>query len=78
MDRRRERTRPSAVRHADRLPGPPQLVLYVKERLGHENISTTADLYNRRVAFVDASIAEAVGASIFAEEESNVAALRPG
>lgn len=49
----------------------------VKERLGHENISTTVDLYGKRVASVDASIAEAVGASIFdAAEPDNVTPLR--
>jgi integrase len=40
----------------------------VKERLGHEQIGTTADLYGKRVPSVDASIADAVGASIFAAE----------
>lgn len=37
----------------------------VKERLGHENIATTVDLYGKRVPSVDAAIADAVGASIF-------------
>ena len=49
----------------------------VKERLGHENISTTADLYNKRVASVDASIAEAVGASIFDAAASEVSEIDP-
>lgn len=50
----------------------------VKERLGHENISTTTDLYNKRVASVDASIAEATWASIVAEPDprSEVTSLR--
>ena len=38
----------------------------VKERLGHENIATTVDLYGKRVPSVDAAIADAVGASIWA------------
>lgn len=37
----------------------------VKERLGHENIATTVDLYGKRVPSVDAALADAVGASIF-------------
>lgn len=41
----------------------------VKERLGHENIATTVDLYGKRVPSVDAAIADAVGASIFGEPE---------
>lgn len=50
---------------------------YVKERLSHENIATTVDLYGKRVASVDASIADAVGASIFeAPESDNVTPLR--
>jgi len=38
----------------------------VKERLGHENIATTIDLYGKRVPSVDAALADGVGASIFA------------
>jgi len=41
----------------------------VKERLGHENIATTVDLYGKRVPSVDAALADAVGASIFAPPE---------
>jgi integrase len=37
----------------------------VKERLGHENIATTIDLYGKRVPSVDAALADAVGASIW-------------
>ena len=37
----------------------------VKERLGHENIATTVDLYGKRVPSVDAALADAVGAPIF-------------
>jgi hypothetical protein len=49
----------------------------VKERLGHENIATTVDLYGKRVPSVDAAIADAVGASIFAPEVAEVVPLRP-
>jgi integrase len=52
----------------------PNLTL-VKERLGHENIATTIDLYGKRVPSVDAALADAVGASIFAAADS-VTALR--
>ncbi|MEJ7786462.1 MAG: hypothetical protein WKF96_16790 [Solirubrobacteraceae bacterium] len=38
----------------------------VKERLGHENIATTIDLYGKRVPSVDTALADGVGASIFA------------
>jgi integrase len=38
----------------------------VKERLGHENITTTVDLYGKRVPSVDAALADAVGGAIFA------------
>lgn len=49
----------------------------VKERLGHENIATTVDLYGKRVPSVDAAIADAVGASIFAEPDGmNVTSLQ--
>ncbi len=49
----------------------------VKERLGHENIATTVDLYGKRVPSVDAAIADAVGASIFdAPAANNVTPLR--
>lgn len=47
----------------------------VKERLGHENIATTVDLYGKRVPSVDAALADAVGASIF-DAEDNVTPLR--
>ena len=47
----------------------------VKERLGHENIATTVDLYGKRVPSVDAALADAVGASIFAPPK--VVPLRP-
>lgn len=54
----------------------------VKDRLGHENIATTVDLYGKRVASVDAALANAVGASIWVEPEpENVrecARRRPG
>lgn len=49
----------------------------VKERLGHEQIAITADLYGKRVPSVDSSIANAVGASIWGEvEQEAVVALR--
>lgn len=48
----------------------------VKERLGHENIATTVDLYGKRVASVDAALADAVGASIFGPDAGNVTPLR--
>lgn len=54
----------------------PNLAL-VKDRLGHENIATTVDLYGKRVPSVDAALADAVGASIFAPTETNVVPLRP-
>ena len=58
-------------------PPPGGNLALVKERLGDENISTTVDLYGKRVASVDASIAEAVGASIFdAAEPDNVTPIR--
>jgi hypothetical protein len=44
--------------------------------LGHENIATTVDLYGKRDPSVDAAIADAVGASIFAPAEDNVVPLR--
>lgn len=44
----------------------PSLAL-VKERLGHENIATTVDLYGKRVPSVDAALADAVGGAIFAD-----------
>jgi len=53
----------------------PNLML-VKERLGHENIATTVDLYGKRVPSVDAALADAVGASIFTDPDK-VVALRP-
>jgi hypothetical protein len=46
-----------------------------KERSGHENITTTVDLYGKRVPSVDAALANAVGASIFTEQ-TNVVPLR--
>jgi integrase len=46
----------------------------VKERLGHENITTTVDLYGKRVPSVDAALADAVGGAIFAAP--NVVPLR--
>jgi integrase len=50
----------------------------VKERLGHENIQTTIDLYGKRVPSVDAALADAVGASIFtADQTDRVAQLHP-
>lgn len=50
----------------------------VKERLGHENIATTVDLYGKRVPSVDAALADAVGASIFeTPAPDNVTPLRP-
>jgi integrase len=48
----------------------------VKERLGHENIATTVDLYGKRVPSVHAAIADAVGASIFDAPAENVVQLR--
>jgi integrase len=55
----------------------PNLAL-VKERLGHENIATTVDLYGKRVPSVDAALADAVGASIFAPTTAPAATpLRP-
>jgi integrase len=49
----------------------------VKERLGHENFSTTADLYNKRVPSVDEAIADAVGDAIFLpRKKANVEPLR--
>jgi integrase len=44
----------------------------VKERLGHENIATTVDLYGKRVPSVDAALADAVGASIFTPDDKVV------
>ena len=44
----------------------------VKERLGHEDIATTVDLYGKRVPSVDAALADAVGASIFEAGDSVV------
>lgn len=50
----------------------------VKERLGHKNISTTVDLYGKRVASADAPIADHVGAATFEEPEPDkVTPLRP-
>jgi len=46
----------------------PNLAL-VKERLGHENIATTVDLYGKRVPSVDAALADAVGAAIFETDD---------
>jgi integrase len=48
---------------------------HVKERLGHENIATTVDLYGKRVPSVDAALADAVGASIFEPGADNVVPL---
>lgn len=47
----------------------------MKERLGHENVATTVDLYGKLVPSVDAALADAVGASIFAAPD-NVTPLR--
>lgn len=49
---------------------------HVKERLGHENIATTVDLYGKRVPSVDAALADAVGASIFEPGADNVTSFR--
>jgi integrase len=57
------------------LAASPNLTL-VKERLGHENIATTIDLYGKRVPSVDAALADAVGASIFSSAEETVTPLR--
>lgn len=48
----------------------------VKERLGHENVQTTVDLYGKLVPSVDAALADAVGASIFTPSEE-VPSLAP-
>lgn len=48
----------------------------VKHRLGHENIGTTVDMYGKRVRSVDQALANAVGATVFAEPEpDNVVAI---
>ncbi|MGK2939174.1 MAG: tyrosine-type recombinase/integrase [Solirubrobacteraceae bacterium] len=47
----------------------------IKERLGHEQISTTADLYGKWVPSADTEIADAIGRRVFASA-SNVTALR--
>ena len=47
----------------------------VKERLGHENVQTTVDLYGKLVPSVDAALADAVGASIF-DVPANVTPIR--
>ncbi len=44
----------------------------VKERLGHENVQTTVDLYGKLVPSVDAALADAVGASIFTAPDNVV------
>lgn len=47
----------------------------IKERLGHEQISTTADLYGKWVPSADAEIADAIGRRVFASD-TNVTELR--
>jgi integrase len=80
LPRRLQRLRWHDLRHtcaALSLAANPSLAL-VKERLGHENIATTVDLYGKRVPSVDAALADAVGASIFAPPRvARLADVRP-
>lgn len=44
----------------------------MKERLGHENVQTTVDLYGKLIPSLDAALADALGASIFGPQDKLV------